>query len=98
MPKYILSLTKNPNKNSLCLLCATDCPVFEVKTKINVSVPSGVINRPKSIDLNIKRFLLLILVLSVARIDDSTKKSEFKCLDFLVKYANIVHSIMGTEH
>ena len=27
-----------------------DCPVFEVKAKINVSVPSDVINRSKSID------------------------------------------------
>ena len=25
------------------MLCATDCPVFEVKAKIRVSIPSGVI-------------------------------------------------------
>ena len=25
------------------MLCATDCPVFEVKAKISVSIPSGVI-------------------------------------------------------
>ena len=41
---------KNPNENILCVLCATDCPVFEVKARINVSVPSDVINRSISID------------------------------------------------
>ena len=30
MPTYILSLTENPNKDILCLLCAADCPVFDV--------------------------------------------------------------------
>ena len=41
---------KNPNENILCVFCATDCPVLEVKAKINVSVPSDVINRSISID------------------------------------------------
>ena len=31
-----------------CLFSRTNCPVFEVKFKINVSVPSDVINRPRS--------------------------------------------------
>ena len=53
MPKYIFSLIekkKQKKKKKLCVLRATDCPVFEVKAKINVSVPSDVINRSKSID------------------------------------------------
>ena len=45
-------LQKNQNDNTCirCLEFATDCPFFVVKTKINVSVPSGVINRPKPTD------------------------------------------------
>ena len=50
MPQYILSLTKNPNDHIPCVLRATYCPVFEVMAKINVSVPSDVINRSKSIN------------------------------------------------
>ena len=38
----------------LCLVCTTDCPVFEVKAKINFSVPSDVINRSKPIDFTIE--------------------------------------------
>ena len=33
-----------PNEKILCVLYATDCPVFKVKAKINVPVPSDVIN------------------------------------------------------
>ena len=48
MPKYILLLLFSDRKmkiNIFCLLCATDCPVFEVKAKINVSVSFDVIDR-----------------------------------------------------
>ena len=68
----------------------TDCPVFEIKVKINVSVPSGVINRPKSINFYIKRFLFLVHSVARTSFDDSTKKSDFKYLNFLVQYANVV--------
>ena len=64
-----------------CLLCATDCPVFEVKAKINVSVPSGVINRPKSTDSYINRFLLLVYSVARTRFDDS-KNIRPKILGF----------------
>ena len=52
MRKYILSLTEKSKKKkkNRCVSRATDCPVFEVKAKINASVPSEVINRSKSID------------------------------------------------
>ena len=54
-------------------------------------VPSDVINRPKSTDINTKRSL--ILVLSVARtIFDESTKLHIRLLVFLVKYANIVYS------
>ena len=57
MPLNILYMTeKNPNQNILCLLNATECPVFEVKAKINVSAPFDAINRTKSIDFTIKQF------------------------------------------
>ena len=55
---------KNPNKIIPSLLCATDYPVFDVKAYFNDLVPSDVINRPKSADLNIKRSLLLVLSVS----------------------------------
>ena len=42
-----IRLIKISYKNILCLLCATDCPVFEVKAKISVSEPSDVINQLK---------------------------------------------------
>ena len=71
MLKYILSLIeKNPNENMLCLLCATYCPVFEVKAKINVSVTFW---RHKSTDFYMKRFLFLIYSVARTRFDDSTK-------------------------
>ena len=47
--------------------------VIEVNAKINVSVPSDVINPPKSTYLNIKRSLLLILSVARTRFDGSTK-------------------------
>ena len=43
MPKYVLSLIQI--KKIFCLFCATDCTVLEVKGKINVSLPSDIINR-----------------------------------------------------
>ena len=41
---------KNQNHNILFVVRTTDCPVFEVKAKISMSVPSDVINQSKSID------------------------------------------------
>ena len=89
MPKYILSLIEIAigyctrttcsysieicNENVLSLLCATGCPVFEIKAKINVSVPSCVINLPNSTDFYIKRFLLLVHSVTRTSFDDGTK-------------------------
>ena len=42
------------------MLGTTDCPVFEVKAKINASVPSDVINRSMSIDYSTNRFRLVV--------------------------------------
>ena len=50
MPLNILYVTAKSNKNILCLLSATKCPVFKVKTKINVSVSFDAINGTKSIN------------------------------------------------
>ena len=55
MPKYIR-------------LCVTDCPVFEVKAKINVSVHSGVIYRPNRLTLTQNGSYV-----ARTRFDDSTK-------------------------
>ena len=56
--KCLLNITllrqKNPSKNTLCPLYTTDCTVFEAKANISVSVPSGAINRPNSIDFYTK--------------------------------------------
>ena len=72
-----------------CLkLSATDCPVFEVKAKINVSVLSDVINRPKSKDFNIKRSLLLLLSVARTRFDDSTKNHSSNTCISLLKICN----------
>ena len=47
MPKYIHSLTeKSKLEYSVSAMC-NRLSVFEVKAKINVLVPSDVINRPK---------------------------------------------------
>ena len=72
---YSLTDRKINFLNFLCLVCATDCPVFEVKTKVNVSVPSGVIhvNRSKPIDFTKECFRLLILSKARTRCDDMTK-------------------------
>ena len=48
-----------------------------MKAKINVSVPSDVINRPKSTDFNIKRSLFLVLSVGRTRFDDSTKNETY---------------------
>ena len=48
MPKYVFSLdaSKVQKTNKLvCLFCATECPVLEVKGKLKGSPPSDIINR-----------------------------------------------------
>ena len=85
---YLLSdRKKNPNKNIPSLLymySATDCPVFEITTKINVLVPSDVINRSKSTDCSTKRSLLLVLSVAITRFDDSTKnQTSNTCVSWL---------------
>ena len=47
MLKYVLSLLVKPklkNQTPLSVFFATDCPVLEVKGKINMSLPSDAIN------------------------------------------------------
>ena len=83
MPKYILCLTEKSKLNILCLLYATDCPVFKVKAKINVLVPSDVINRSKSIDFTTKRFQLLVFSEARTRSNDITKQISRQVLGFL---------------
>ena len=73
----------------MCLLCAPDCPVLKVKAKVNVSVPSDVINRPNSTGFNTKRVILLVISVARTRFDDSIK-TDFKYLDFFVKYPHII--------
>ena len=70
------------DKNTPCLLCTTDCPVFEVrKAKINVS---DVINRPKSTDINTKLSLLLVLSVARTRFGNSTKNQTLNtCISWL---------------
>ena len=70
---YPLSDRKIYFKNSLCLVCATDYPVFEVKAKINVLVHSDVINRSKPFVLTIEYFRLLVLSKARTRCDDMTQ-------------------------
>ena len=65
-----------PNEKMLCLLNATDCPVFEAKVQINVSVPSGVIDRPKSTDFYIKRFILLVYSVARTRFDSTKNQTS----------------------
>ena len=64
---------KNPNKTIRCGKRARDCPVFEVKAKINVSVPSDVINRSKSIDYSTNGFRLVVHSEARTMFDDITK-------------------------
>ena len=68
MPRYILFLTEKANKNILCLLCSTECPVFKIK----VSVPS-VINQPKSIYFTINCFRDMFLSEARTRFGDIAK-------------------------
>ena len=42
-----------PYKEIIVSISPTNCPVFKVKVKINVSVQSDVINQPKSIDFTL---------------------------------------------
>ena len=72
-------LQKNPNKNILRILCATDCPVFEVKAKINASVPSDVIYRSKKIDKSANWFRLLDHSEATRLLDDITKNQPSNC-------------------
>ena len=53
MPKNILSLIEKSKSKYLFVLRVTDCPVFKVKAKISMKVPSDIINRSKSIDYSI---------------------------------------------
>ena len=90
MPLYFLYLTKNPNTNILCLLGSTD---FKVKAKFNVSVRSDAINQSKSIDITTKRFQHLVH--SEARTRYHNAKISLQIhIDFLVKCANILFSIV----
>ena len=74
MPKYVLSLIVKPKlKKIFCLFCATDCPILEVKGKINMSLPSDVINRSKSIDLTINLFRFVVHSEARTRLDNLTK-------------------------
>ena len=56
-----------------CLVCAKDCPVFEVKAKFNVSVPYDIINRSKPIDFTIEFFRLLVFTNAKTKCDDMTQ-------------------------
>ena len=69
----MLFLTETPNKNSLYLLCTTDCTVFEVNAKISVSVPSDVIDRLKINQFYHNRFLLKVHSETKIRCDGITK-------------------------
>ena len=66
----------------MCVLRATDRPVFEVKAKINVSVPSDVINRSKSIEYSTNCSRLVVHSEARTRFDDDTKIS-LQILGFL---------------
>ena len=52
---------------------STDCPVFEVKTRINVLVSSDVLNRSKSTDFNTKCFRFFVCLEAKTRCDYMTK-------------------------
>ena len=78
----------------MCVLCATDCPVFEIKAKINVSVPSGFINRPISTELYIKRILLLVHSVATTRVYDSTKISDKNQISNIwISWSNIANVV-----
>ena len=78
MPKNVLSLLVKPKLKMFCLLCATDCSVLEVKGKINVKLPSDVINRSKSIDLTINLFRFVVHSKTITRLDNLTKIQSSK--------------------
>ena len=67
------------------MLRATDCPVLEVKAKINVSVPSDVI-------IDYRSIRIVVHSEDRTRFDDVTKIA-FKYLDFLGIYTNVVFSV-----
>ena len=56
MPLNILYMTEKIQIEIFCVCYALQCPVFEVKAKIIVSVPSDGIYGTKSIDFTIKQF------------------------------------------
>ena len=75
------------------MLHTTDCPVFEVKAKINESVPSDVINRSKSIDYSTQTDSYLWPIQKLEQDLTMLQKTAFKYLDFLGIYANVVFSV-----
>ena len=87
---YFLLLTleiESPCRNVLRILpvplCATDCPVFKVKAKMNIFEPSNVINRSKS--FTTKRFQRLVFQKLEKDLILLQNKLAFMYLDFLVK-------------
>ena len=70
---------KNLNKNILHVLSATDCPVFEVKAKINMSEISDVIHLSKEIDKSKNWFWLVVHSEATTRFDDITKNQPWNC-------------------
>ena len=75
MSKYIISLIEKSKLKIQFVLRVTDCPVFEVKAKSNVSVPSDVINRSKSIEYRINGYRRVVHSDARTRFDDKTKIS-----------------------
>ena len=74
---YIFSLRqKTPNPNILYVLPATDYSVFDVKAKINASLPSDVINLSKSVDNSANLFRLVVHSEATARFDDINQHSN----------------------
>ena len=68
---YPLSWKKNPNKNILCLVCSTDCPVLLGKGKNQRFL--YLLTSSKSIDFTINCFRPLVLSEGRTRFDDMTK-------------------------
>ena len=65
------------------MLYRLGCPGFEVKARINVLVPSDVINLSKSIDFTIKCFRFLGFSEAITRFDDMTKSQRTNNLIFV---------------
>ena len=57
---------------------------YKAPAKINVLLPSDVMNRPKSTDFHTKRSLFLVLTVARTRFDDSTKNQVSNiCISWL---------------